>query len=122
MRLARWIFGIAATYGVLILLASYFALGQISAQHPPAVTHVEYFYGFISLALVFQFVFALIAIDPLRYRPLMIVGVFEKLAFFVPATILKVAATIPPPTYVFACIDMFLGVLFAIAFFATRKA
>jgi hypothetical protein len=122
MKLARWIFGIAATYGILILLVSYFGARQISEQYPPAITHTEYFYGFVSLALVVQFVFVLIAINPLRYRPLMIVSILEKLAFFIPATILKLTSSIPPPTYFFACIDLFLAVMFAIAYIATNRA
>ena len=121
MKIARWIFGVAATYGILILLASYFGARQVGEQYPPAVTHVEYFYGFVSLAMVFQFVFVLIASDPFRYRPLMIVSIFEKLAFFVPATIIKLTSSIPSPTYFFACIDLFLGALFAVAYVATRN-
>jgi hypothetical protein len=121
MRLARWIFGVAAAYGIVVLLASYFGAAQISREYPPAITHVEYYYAFVSLALVFQLVFVLIAANPIRYRPLMIVSIFEKLSFFIPATILKTTSTIPPPTYAFACIDFVLGMSFTVAFVATRK-
>ncbi|GAA0473222.1 hypothetical protein GCM10009096_13150 [Parasphingorhabdus litoris] len=83
--IARTLFALAALYGVPVLLLGLFGEAQFNAAMPPAITHPEFYYGFHGVALVFQLVFVLIAIDPLRYRPLMLVAVLEKLAFFVPA-------------------------------------
>lgn len=84
MKIARIIFGLAALYGIPVLLLGFFGEGQFNAAMPPAITHPEFYYGFHGVALVFQLIFILIAIDPVRYRPLMLVAVLEKLAFFGP--------------------------------------
>jgi hypothetical protein len=48
---------------------------------PPAITHPEFYYGFYGSALVWQLVFFVIAGNPVRYRPLMLVSVLEKISF-----------------------------------------
>lgn len=83
--LGRIIFALAALYGIIVLFLGLFGEVQFNAAMPPAITHPEFYYGFHGVALVFQLVFVLIAIDPSRYRPLMLVAVLEKLAFFAPA-------------------------------------
>src|SRR4051812_23904673 len=82
MRFARWTFLIAGFYGVLVLVPGFFLEAQLSATEPPPVTHPEFYYGFYGSALVWQLAFFIIAGDPIRYRPLMLVGVLEKLSFF----------------------------------------
>ncbi len=82
MRFARWVFLVAGVYGCLILVPGFFLEGQAGASAPPAITHPEFYYGFYGSALVWQIVFLVIASDPARYRPLMLVSVFEKLSFF----------------------------------------
>ena len=57
MKVARWIFGIAGVYGILVIAPLYFAEGQIAQNDPPAITHPEFFYGFIGITLAWQFVF-----------------------------------------------------------------
>lgn len=83
--IARILFALAALYGIPVLLLGLFGEAQFNAAMPPAITHPEFYYGFHGVALVFQLIFILIAIDPVRYRPLMLVAVLEKLAFFAPA-------------------------------------
>jgi len=56
---------------------------KIRAHHPPAL-----FYGFAGVALAWQFVFLIIASNPVRFRPLMLVGILEKLGFFLPTVAL----------------------------------
>lgn len=85
MKITRLIFALAALYGMTVLLLGLFGEEQFNAAMPPAITHPEFYYGFHGVALVFQLIFVLIAIDPVRYRPLMLVAVLEKLAFFGPA-------------------------------------
>ena len=80
MKVARWIFGIAAVYGFLVIAPLYFTEARIGHDDPPAITHPEFFYGFIGITLAWQVVFLLIARKPARYRPLMLVSVLEKLA------------------------------------------
>lgn len=123
MKFARWTFLLAAIYGVLVLIPGFFTeqlLGEIS---PPPINHPEFYYGFYGAALVWQFVFFLISRDPVRYRPLMIIAVFEKLAFFAPSLALyftgRLAVSGP---LVGALIDGVLMVLFAAAWIASKAA
>ena len=46
-----------------------------------AITHPEYFYGFIGVGLAWQVAFLIIATDPRRYRPLIIPSIIEKFSF-----------------------------------------
>ena len=48
---------------------------KIGSDFPPAITHPEFFYGFVGIALVFQIIFLIIAREPLKYRLLMLISV-----------------------------------------------
>ncbi|HEY7641080.1 MAG TPA: hypothetical protein VH814_15240 [Steroidobacteraceae bacterium] len=122
MKVARWIFGIAGVYGILFVTPLYFAEANIARDNPPAITHAEFFYGFVGVTVAWQLVFLVIARDPVRHRPLMLVSVLEKLAFGVPALILFAQQRLAASTLVFGCIDFVLGALFVLAFFITRTA
>ena len=82
MRFARRVYLIAAIYGILVLVPGFFMEREAGIAAPPAITHPEFYFGFYGSALVWQFAFLMIARDPVRYRPLMLVTVLEKLAFF----------------------------------------
>jgi hypothetical protein len=119
-RFARWTFGIAGVYGLIVILAGYFGEADVSRRYPPAVTHREYYYGFLGVTLAWQLAFLVISTDPRRYRPLMLVGVVEKLGFFIPAVILWSRHELPPPMAIGAAIDLVLGILFLTAFARTQ--
>jgi hypothetical protein len=122
MKLARLIFAIAGIYGILVIAPLYFAEGPIAQNDPPAITHPEFFYGFIGITLAWQVVFLLIARNPVRYRPLMLVSVLEKLAYGVPAIALFMQQRVKPTALTFGCVDLVLGALFVLAFFITPRA
>ena len=88
MKFARITYLVAAIYGVLVLLPGFFLEGQFSRTSPPELTHPEFYYGFYGSALVWQFAFFLIARDPARYRPLMLVSVLEKASFLIACLLL----------------------------------
>ena len=81
MKFSRWVFLLAAIYGVLALVPMYFQESIVARVHPPAITHAEYYYGFIGVALAWQLAFLLLSHDPLRYRPIMLPAAMEKLTF-----------------------------------------
>ena len=122
MKVARWIFAIAGVYGILVIAPLYFAEGQIAQNDPPAITHPEFFYGFIGVTLAWQLVFFVIARNPLRSRPLMLVSVLEKLAYGIPAIALFAQQRAKAMTLAFGCVDLLLGALFVLAFFLTPRA
>ena len=122
MKDARWIFAIAAVYGFLVIAPLYFMEARIGHDDPPAITHPEYFYGFVGVTLAWQVVFLLIAREPVRYRPLMLVSVLEKLAWGVAAIVLFQQQRVGGTTLGFGGIDLLLGALFVVSFFVTPRS
>ena len=53
-RVARWVFLVAGVYGVLVVLPQYSLEARIARDFPPPITHPEYFYGFIGVALAWR--------------------------------------------------------------------
>jgi hypothetical protein len=121
MKFAKIIFWIAGTWGVLTLTPLYFMFNLIGRQDPPPITHPAFFYGFVGAGLAWQIAFFVIATDPERYRPLMIVSVLEKFSYGIPVVILVAQGRMHSSDLVFGGVDMLLGVLFVVAFFRTPR-
>jgi hypothetical protein len=119
MKLARYVFGIAAVWGILVLTPMYFLLEKTGIDDPPVITHSEYYYGFVGVALAFQFVFVIVASDPIRFRPLMIASVVEKLMWCVPVLLLYFGGRVATTLVIAACMDLTLGVLFSASYLMT---
>jgi hypothetical protein len=121
MNLARWVFRIAAVYGVIALLPMYWLERQIGQDQPPAITHPEFFYGFVGVALAWQIVFWMIGRDPTRYRLLMLPAVLEKATFSIATFVLFAQERLHVPMLIAGSIDFVLGLLFAISFLRTNR-
>jgi len=121
MKFARIVFWIAAIWGVLVLAPLYFIFDMISRNDPPPITHPGFFYGFVGLALAWQIAFVFIARDPVRYRPLMIPSIIEKVSFNAAVVILVLQGRMHSSDLIFAGTDLLLGVLFAVAYFKTPQ-
>jgi len=119
MQFARWVFRIAGIYGLLAILPMYFMETRIAVESPPPITHPEFFYGFIGVALAWQVAFLVISLDPVRYRLMMIPSVIEKLSFTAAATMLFFQQRLSGIAFGFGMIDFLFGVLFAISFVRT---
>jgi hypothetical protein len=119
MRFAKIVFTAAGVYGLLVLVPQYFLEERYGRDFPPPVTHPEHYYGFVGLALVWQLAFLLIARDPARYRPLMLVAVLEKLSFGLAVPVLSALGRVAPLVLVPACVDLLLAVLFVAAYLKT---
>lgn len=119
VRFAKRVFTVAGVYGVLVLLPQYFMEAKTGRDFPPPITHPEHYYGFIGVALAWQIVFLMVARDPVRFRPVMIAGILEKLAFGIAAVVLYLQGRLAPLVLVPGCIDLVLAVLFALSFVRT---
>ncbi len=119
MKFVKWTFWIAGVWGILLITPLYFIFDNIGIKDPPPVTHPAFYYGFAGVALVWQIAFLIIGTDPVRFRPIMIPAILEKLAYSVPLTILVTQKHTNPNDLLFAAIDLTLGVLFLIAFLRT---
>jgi hypothetical protein len=119
MVFARRVFLIAAIYGFIVLVPQYFLEEKTGRDFPPAITHPEYFYGFIGIAVAWQMVFVIISRDPIRYRALMPVAVVEKIAFGCPAIALYLSGRLSAQMLGAGILDLILGVLFILAYLRT---
>jgi hypothetical protein len=120
MKFAKIVFWVAGIWGLLVLTPLYFMFDLIGRNDPPPITHPGFFYGFVGLGLAWQVAFIIIATDPVRYRPLMIPSVLEKVSFGAAVIVLVLQARMHQPDLVFAGTDLLLGVLFVIAYFKIR--
>lgn len=119
---ARRVFFWCGLYGVIVIAPQYFLEHIVGQQYPPAITHPEYFYGFVGVGLAWQLTFLLISRDPIAMRPVMLGGVAEKFSFACSTFALIAASRAPAPLGIFAAIDFIMGVLFLISYFACGKA
>jgi hypothetical protein len=121
MKFAKYTFLIAGIYGIIALLPQYFLEQKNNVDYPPAITHPEYYYGFIGVALAWQFVFLIVSRNPVRYRLLMLPAIFEKASFGIPALILFGMGKLSTVLLAGGIIDLLLGALFLISYLKTPK-
>jgi hypothetical protein len=118
---AKWIFRIAGIYGLIVLIPFFFAEDWVGRNAPPAITHPEYYYGFIGAATVMQLIYLTISADPDRYRPLMPIAVLAKLSFAVPVSILFLTGRLEAATLPLPAVDLLLGLAFGFAWLRMRR-
>lgn len=121
MKFARRVYLIAGIYGLLVLLPQYFLRARIGNDMPPEITHPEFYYGFVGVAVAWQVLFLILATDPRRFRPMMIPAVLEKASFGVAVVVLVAQGQTAMPMLAAALVDLTFGVLFVLAFFRTRN-
>jgi hypothetical protein len=119
MRFAKITFWIAGIWGVLIITPLYFLFDLIGRNDPPPITHPGFFYGFAGVELAWQIAFFIIATDPVRYRPIMIPSVLEKLGFGVAVVVLVMQGRMHHADLALGGADLLLALLFVIAYWKT---
>ena len=121
MKLARSVFLIGGIWGIVVLTPFYLRFEAIGQETPPAITHPEFYYGFLSVALAWQLAFLLIAADPIRFRPMMGVAIFEKFGYVASIAFLYAHGRVAWGDFTLGAIaDLVLGSLFLAAFLSTR--
>ena len=120
MKFAKWTYLVAGVYGLLVLVPQYFLETRTGIDFPPPITHPEFYYGFIGVAVAWQIAFLIISRDPKRYRPLMIAAVVEKYTYVVAVFVLFGQGRVAVAVLVTAIIDLVLGTLFVVAFKKTN--
>ncbi len=121
MKFARLVFLIAGIYGLIVLLPMYFLEEKTGRDFPPPITHPEFYYGFVGVAVAWQIVFLILSRNPIRYRPIMIPAILEKAVFGIPAVVLFSQQRISTFTLAAGLIDSLLGVLFIAAYLKTAN-
>jgi hypothetical protein len=119
---ARRVFTAGGAVGLLMLVPQYFLEERVGVDYPPAVTHPEFFYGFIGVATAWQVAFLVIGHDPIRFRPLMLAAMLEKASFV--GAIAWLYAAGRTSTFIAGCagLDLIWGLLFAAAYARTARA
>jgi hypothetical protein len=121
MKFAKYVFYTAGIYGLIVLLPQFFLLEKTGRDYPPAITHPEYFYGFVSVAVAFQLVFLIIGSNPAKYKPLMLAALVEKFPFAAIVYWLYFNDRANEMILGGATVDLILGILFLIAYLKTPK-
>jgi hypothetical protein len=116
MTFARNVFAIAAIWGVAVLTPFYWLADITGHRYPAPTEYPQFFYGFFGVALVWQLAFVLIATNPSRYRPLMLVAAAEKASYVLTVTVLYAQNRIGMIDVQGGLPDGILGILFVIAF------
>lgn len=119
MERAKRVFLWAGVYGVVAITPLLFLEPVFASLVPPEMTHPAFFYGFLGVALAWQFVFFLIAQDPGRYRPIMPIAVLEKLSVAVAFVVLVLAGRESWLLVGAGVVDGVFAVLFLRAYLAT---
>jgi hypothetical protein len=109
------VFNLAAIYGFVSLVPMYFLERRLLERMPPALTHPEFYYGFVGVALAWQVLFLLIAREPARLRPAMLPAVLEKVSWGVAVLALMAQGRLGSFFLPAALIDLLLAALFVAA-------
>jgi hypothetical protein len=120
MKFAKLLYLIAGIYGLIVLLPLYFMEGKTGRDYPPAITHPEFYYGLIGVAVAWQICFLIISRDPRRYRPIMIAAIVEKLSYGIATIALYLQGRTGAMILGSGVIDLLFGILFLIAYNQTR--
>ena len=121
MKFAKYTFLISGIYGLIVMLPQFFLEQKIGQDQPPAITHPEFFYGFICVTVAFQLVFLVISRDPVRYRPLILVSLAEKFPFVIAVVLLYMQSRVGLQMVAAAAIDGFWGVMFLVSYLKTSR-
>jgi hypothetical protein len=119
MRFARLVFGGAGIWGMLALAPLFFLVDISGRAYRPPTDYPQFFYGFLAVAFAWQLAFLAIAKDPVRFRPLMLPAILEKLGFVVTTGVLWSQGRIPTGDGWAAIPDAALAILFLAAFART---
>jgi hypothetical protein len=123
VRFIRWVFRIAGTLGFFQIAPLYFYESTLNRPDPPAITHPEWYYGFVGVTLAWQIAFLLISRDPRRYRPLLPALFVEKLLFPGAAYALYMEGRLRSPSILAsAALDLVWLALFVTAWLRLRDS
>lgn len=121
-RFSSIVFLVAGIYGLIVLLPGFFGEKMLADKMPPAITHPEFYYGFLGVAVAWQVAFLVIARDPQRLRPIIPAAILEKLTYCVACAVLFSLRRIPVIVALGGVGDFILGTLFTISYFKLRPA
>jgi hypothetical protein len=117
---SKMVFFIAGVYGLIVLVPQYFMEEALNRNFPPPLTHPEQFYGFVGVAVAWQYAFLVIASDVQRFRSFMLPAVLEKLSFGAATLALYAHGRVTLLVVWAGCVDLLFAVFFVLASRASR--
>jgi hypothetical protein len=121
VKFAKIVFFVAGIEGLLILSPMYLLENKIGRDTPPAITHPEYFYGFVGVGLAWQVLFLLLSTDPVRYRAMIPATILEKITWGVALIVLHLQGRLALSTFAIGSVDWIFAFLFLAAYFKTKS-
>jgi len=121
-RFARTVFTCAGIWGLAVLTPLYFSFDLVGRFYPPAITHPDFFYGFVGVSIAWQIGFLLIGRDPTGLHMMMIPAILEKFGYVVTLSVLYAQDSLRLGQFVVAVPDFVLGLLFVVAFLQLEAA
>lgn len=118
---ARRLFLVSGVYGIIVVAPLFFLEKQIGEFDPPAITHAEFYYGFACVTLAWQFVYLMLAHDPLRYRPVLLPAIFGKTGFALSVMILFANGKLALANVFLPAVDLALAGLFVWALLGLKS-
>ena len=116
MKFAKTVFLVAGIYGLIVLVPQFFLERKIGVDTPPQITHAEFFYGFVCVAVAWQVLFLILSRDPIRHRPMMVPAMLEKIGFPIAVLVLYLQGRVAPTIFIPASLDLVLLFLFIAAY------
>ncbi len=116
MKFAKTVFLVAGIYGLIVLVPQLFLERKIGVDTPPPITHAEFFYGFVCVAVAWQVLFLILSRDPIRYRPMMVPAMLEKIGFPIAVLVLYLQGRVASAIFIPASLDLVLLFLFIAAY------
>lgn len=120
MTFAKYVFLIAGVWGIVVLTPLFFLVDVTGRPYPAPTDYPHFFYGFVAVALAWQFAFLVIGSNPVRFRPLMIPAFIEKAGYIVAAAVLYRQGRISADYAGTAIPDALFLALFIVAYWKTR--
>ncbi|MFZ1947880.1 MAG: hypothetical protein WAW06_10085 [bacterium] len=117
MGFARWVFRIAGMYGILVGAPMFFLEPRLA----PGAIHPVFFYAWVSLNLMWQVLFLVVSTHPIRYRPVVLVSVFEKASAVIVIPWLYLAGRVGGMWLGAAVADLVFAALFIASYRVTRR-
>jgi hypothetical protein len=121
INFARRLFLGAGIYGVGVIVPMFFVEDLIGKYDPPAITHAEFYYGFVCTALAWQIVYLMMSRDPVRLRPMIIPAIVGKAGFALWVFALFAQERLAARNVILPSTDLILAALFAWAYVGLRS-
>ena len=99
----------------------YFYEATLGRTQPPPITHPDFYYGFVGIALAWQIAFLIIARDPLRYLSLMPAVSLEKALYPAAVFVLYAQGRVAAQMLGGASLDVVWLVLFVTVWLKLRQ-